>query len=143
MVKSGKVEFIGTSENFYNVNPPPLPQGWKISIDYGTESKIAAVTVYKKEKVASIVLDSGIFKDPNIPEGCKVFMIFHELGHLIYGPAENKCDEFALLHSLRAGVSPFLCYLAIRAYMPSHYNYRIVELGNKILSNNQWRNDIS
>lgn len=69
-------------------------------------------------------------------------MIFHEIGHLIFGPAEEKCDRYAFYHSLAAGVSPFLCYIAIRTYMPEHYNYRIFEMFRNLQDNIHLKNEV-
>ena len=68
-------------------------------------------------------------------------MIYHEMGHLLYGSKEHFCDLYAFTHSLYHGVSPFLCYAAIRAYMPEHYNYRVVEMGKNLLKYNELVND--
>lgn len=141
VVKKGKAEFIEVKDNFYNITPPPEPKGWKVSINYDNVSKIASVNVNTQDKTAAVKLDKSIFKDPNVPEGCKVFMIFHEIGHLIYGPHEHLCDKYAFYHALRAGVSPFLCYVALRAYMPEHYNYRIEEMFKNIIANEHLKND--
>lgn len=119
-----------------------MPQGWNISFQLGDDERVASILFDSGIKKASVKLDKKIFTDPNIPEGCKVFAMFHEMGHLIHGPAEHKCDEFAFYHALRAGVTPFMCYVALRAFMPEHYNYRIVELGNKLLQNEQLKNDV-
>ena len=64
-------------------------------------------------------------------------MFFHEIGHPIYREKEELCDEFAFWHALRAGVSPFMCFLALAAYMPDHYRYRVERLGQIILQNPQ------
>lgn len=69
-------------------------------------------------------------------------MIFHEIGHLIHGPNENACDKFAFYHALAAGVSPFLCYVAIRTYMPEHYNDRVIDMGVNLIDNKHLKNDI-
>lgn len=134
-VLRGRAQFLGTQPNFYRITPPALPQGWNISFSKKPVSRRAEIFINGSNKTAAINLDTSLFNDKTIPEGCKVFMVFHEIGHLIYGPAEEKCDEFAFWHSLYAGVSPFLCYVAIRAFMPAHYAYRIEHLG-KILEKN-------
>ncbi|GIV28686.1 MAG: hypothetical protein KatS3mg027_2500 [Bacteroidia bacterium] len=51
-------------------------------------------------------------------------------------------DKYAFYQSLRNGISPFLCYVAIRAFMPPSYNYRIVEMGKNLLINNHLKNMI-
>lgn len=132
VVKNGSAKFLGKSENYYNVTPEPLPKGWNVSFSGGSVDRIACINIDGKEKTASVNLDDGIFNDPEIPEGCKVFMVFHEIGHLKYGPDEEACDWFACQHAMRAGVSPFLCYIAIRAFMPAHYDHRIISLAEKI-----------
>ncbi len=68
-------------------------------------------------------------------------MFFHEIGHIIHGPAEEKCDEFAFWHALKAGVSPFTCYVALRAYMGDHYGYRVEHLGKILMSNPNLKNN--
>lgn len=105
----------------------------------GNVSKIAEITIDSVKRTGNIVLDKNIFDDPNVPEGCKIFMFFHEIGHPIYKEREELCDEFALWHALRAGVSPFMCFLALATYMPEQYNYRVERLGKIILKNPQLR----
>lgn len=134
-VKQGAAELVGISENPYNVTPPPMPEGWNFSITGGKVQHIASINIDYKNKKAAIKLDDILFNDPEVPEGCKIVMLFHEMGHLIFGPDEAACDRFAFYHALRAGVSPFLCYLTIRTYMPEHYNYRIIEMFNNIEKN--------
>lgn len=133
---------MAIQENFYNVNPPALPHGWDLSFRIGEDPKKASITVDELKRTADVNLDPGIYENKDVPEGCKVFILFHEIGHLLYGPKENNCDRFAFYHSLRAGVSPFLCYVALRAYMPEHYNERVLELGELILENEHLKNDI-
>jgi hypothetical protein len=142
VVKQGKAEFIGTSQNFYNITPPPMPKGWNVSFSEGYVDKIAEININYLGKTAAVKLDSKIFNNKDIPEGCKVFAIFHEIGHLIHGPDEASCDKFAFYHALRAGVSPFLCYVMIRAYMPEHYAYRIISMYNNLLENLHLKHDI-
>jgi len=134
---------LGISNNFYDVKPEPLPAGWSVSFGQGFVDRIACINIDYKGKTAAVQLDSDIFNDKSIPEGCKVFMVFHEIGHLIYGPDESACDRFALQHALRAGVSPYLCYIAIRAFMPEHYNERIIDMAENILQNSHLKNDVS
>lgn len=117
-----------------------MPKGWKTSFNSGNVSRIAQVTIDHLSRVADIEIDQKILNDKDIPEGCKVFMVFHEYGHLIHGPDERACDEFAFYHALRAGVSPFLCYAAIGAFMPAHYEYRVDHLENLLLDNSYLQN---
>lgn len=118
-----------------------MPQGWTVSFNIGKEAKKASITVDFKGKTAHSVLDDEIFNDPNVPEGCKIFMIFHETGHLIYGPDEAACDRYAFYHSLRYGVSPFLCYVAVRAFLTGHNSYRIKEMFDNIMQHQHLKND--
>lgn len=141
-ILKGSAQFLGTDNNFYNITAPELPDGWEINITQGPEAKIASVTIYDASRRANINLDNKIFNDPEIPEGCKVFMIFHELWHLRFGPDENRCDRYAFYSSLAAGVSPYLCYIAIRHFMPEHYNDRVVDMGLNLLQNEHLQNDI-
>lgn len=136
-VLRGSVQLLGNTENFFEVNPPALPIGWGIAAGIGNVSRVAEVFIDRGKKTAKINLDSDIFENPELPEGCKIFMFFHEIGHLIHGPDEAACDEFAFWHALRVGVTPFLCFFALAAYMPDHYAYRVEKLGNIILSNPQ------
>lgn len=69
-------------------------------------------------------------------------MVFHEIGHLVFGSVEEACDKYAFYHALAAGVSPFVCYLAIRAYMPEHYNYRIFEMFKNLVDSKHLNGDI-
>jgi hypothetical protein len=133
----GNIQFLGIQDNFFNVNPPPMPKNWTFSAKMGPVSKIAEITIDTLKKTGSIVLDQQIFNDPNVPEGCKIFMFFHELGHPQFKEKEHLCDEFAFWHALRAGVSPFMCFLALAAYMPEQYNYRVERLAKLILRNPQ------
>lgn len=110
-----------------------MPKGWKVSVTTGREGRKASILIDHLGHSANINLDENIFNSKNVPEGCKTFMFFHEIGHLVYGPDENACDKYAFLHSLRAGVSPFLCYVAIRHFMPEHYNDRIIDMGKNLL----------
>lgn len=122
-------------DNFFGVNPPPLPAGWDVSTNVSRVARIAQITIDKRKRTGEILLDASIFEDPDVPEGCKIFMYFHEIGHLKFGPDETACDRFAFWHALRAGVTPFLCFVALAAYMPEHYEYRVENLGNLILEN--------
>jgi hypothetical protein len=114
-----------------------MPKGWKISAGIGKVARVAQITIDERKKKGEILMDSNVFEDPDIPEGCKIFMLFHEFGHLIHGANESACDEFAFWHSLRAGVTPFTCFLALALYMPKHYSYRVERLGKLILKNPQ------
>lgn len=112
-----------------------------MDFNVGNEPSKASINIDYLGRNASIKIDQSIYNDKKIPEGCKVFMIFHEIGHLIFGSAEEMCDRFAFYHSLRAGVSPFLCYATIRAYMPEHYNYRIEEMFKNLMAHQNLKND--
>lgn len=102
-------------------------------------ARIAQIEIDQKRKKGNITLDKRIFDDKGVPEGCKVFMLFHEIGHPIYRADEAACDEFAFWHALRAGVTPFLCFIALAAYMPQSYEYRVQRLGKLIENNPQVR----
>ena len=143
VVKQGKAELIGTSQNFYGIIPPPMPKGWAVSFGSAEVEKIAEITIDYAGKSANVLLDKNIFFDKNVPEGCKVFMIFHEIGHLLYAADEAACDKFAFYHALRAGVSPFLCYVAIRSYMPKQYAYRVEAMYNNLINNYNLKNDLN
>lgn len=119
-----------------------MARGWDLDFSKAEVDRLASITIDYKGKRASVHLDRGIFDNPDVPEGCKVFMLFHEAGHLHFGPAEELCDEFAFYNALRVGVSPFLCYVAIRTYMPEHYDYRVERLGKILLSLPHLKNDI-
>ncbi|TAJ75201.1 MAG: hypothetical protein EPO42_14190 [Gallionellaceae bacterium] len=100
-------------------------------------TRVAQIEVDQKNKSGRITLDRRIFEDKEVMEGCKVFMLFHEIGHPIYKADEGACDEFAFWHAIRAGVTPFLCFLALAAYMPKSYEYRVERLAQLILKNPQ------
>jgi hypothetical protein len=136
-VISGQVQSLGKQENFFNITPPPMPQGWHVSAGIGRVARIAQITIDKRLRTGKILLDASIFEDPNVPKGCKIFMFFHEIGHLQFGPDEKACDAFAFWHAVRVGVTPFLCFVALASYMPEHYEDRVTELGNLIRSNPQ------
>lgn len=133
----GRIRLLGVTDNFFQVTPPPLPKGWDLKARLGEVSRIAQIEVNSKKKTGNITLDRRVFEDKSVIEGCKVFMLFHEIGHPIYLANESACDEFAFWHALRAGVTPFLCFLALAAYMPENYKYRVERLGNLILKNPQ------
>lgn len=117
-----------------------MPQGWNLSFDTQKVERVAQVVIDYKKRNAQISFDTKIFNDKNIPEGIKIFLLFHEIGHLIYGPAEELCDEFSFWCSLRLGVTPYTCFLALLMYMPKHYQYRVDRLQKIILSNPQLKN---
>jgi hypothetical protein len=142
-VKRGRASLLGVQDNFYGVNPLPLPQGWSLNFALADVPRKAEINIDYRRKKASAKFDRSIFEDKGVPEGCKIFMFFHELGHLIFGPDEAACDEYAFWHALRAGVSPFLCYVAIRHYMPQGAEYRIERLGQLLLMHPQLRNDVA
>jgi hypothetical protein len=119
-----------------------MPKGWRVSVDVGNVARLAEIFIDEFRRSAHINLDEHIFEDKDIAEGSKLFMYFHEIGHLIHGPDESACDEFAFYHSLRAGVSPYLCYLAIFAFMPEHYQYRVDHL-EALLNKNSYLQNIS
>jgi hypothetical protein len=133
----GQVELLGIKDNFFEVEPAPMPKGWKFSARTGKVSRIAEISVDYKNKTGDIVLDSRVFEDREVPQGCKIFMFYHELGHPLFKANEKLCDEFALWHALRDGVTPFLCFLALAAYMPDHYQDRVENLGRIILNHPQ------
>lgn len=103
----------------------------------GEVARIAQIDIDSKKRTGDITLDASIFEDKGVPEGCKIFMVFHEMGHPIYKSDEEACDEFAFWHALRAGVTPFLCFLALAAYMPERYEFRVERLRQLILKNPQ------
>jgi hypothetical protein len=133
----GHAKFLGTKENFFNVTPPPMPIGWDVKTGVGKVARIAQIQIDSKTRKGKITLDSQIFEDRNVPEGCKIFMFFHEIGHLKHGPDEGACDRFAFWHALRVGVTPFMCFVALAAYMPESYLYRVQALKDLMLSNPQ------
>lgn len=135
--KTGAIKLLRVEDNFFKIDPPPFPRGWSFTKKIGHVSRIAEIHVNQKNKTGDINLDERIFNDPNVPEGCKIFMFFHEIGHPIYKHKEELCDEFAFWHALRAGVSPLMCFLALAAYMPENYMYRVERL-KKIMLNNPW-----
>lgn len=114
-----------------------MPKGWNLSADISDVSRVAQITIDKLSRTGKIELDRQIFEDPEVPEGCKIFMFFHEIGHLIHGANEGACDEFAFWHALRVGVTPFMCILGLTAYMPEHYQYRVERLAYLMKSNPQ------
>lgn len=131
---------MGVKDNFFGVTPPPLPVGWSFDVGKGSVARIAENFVDQRNKSGKITLDKKVFDDPDIPEGCKVFMFFHELYHPVYREREELCDEAAFWHALRVGVTPFMCYLALKAYMPANYEYRVQRL-EKIILQNPWLRD--
>lgn len=141
-VRNGRAQLLGVQENFYNIDPPPRPQGWDVDFKLADVPRKAEISINYRNKKASAKLDREIFESQHVPEGCKIFMVFHEEGHLLFGPAEELCDEFAFWQALRAGVSPFLCYVAIRHYMPQGAEYRIERLGKLLLAHPELKNRI-
>jgi hypothetical protein len=141
-VLRGSAELIEISDNFYKITPPPMPQGWKWRFSFGPVNRLAEVHLNTAEKTADIKLDSKVFDDKNILEGSKIFMCFHEIGHLIHGPNEAACDRFAFYNSLRAGVSPYICYVTMRQFMPEHYQYRVNEMFKNLAINSHLKNDL-
>lgn len=119
-----------------------MPRGWDLTFRTAYEDKKASISIHERAKCAAVKLDHNIFDNKNVPDGCKIFIIFHEMGHLIHGPDEEGCDEFAFWHALRAGVTPFLCYVAIRHYMPAYYASRIERLGMLLKRNPQFKNAV-
>lgn len=133
----GGLRLLRTEDNFFRVTPPPLPRGWSFTKETGRVSRIAEIRIDQRNKTGDIRLDERVFSNPDVPEGCKIFMFFHEIGHPIYRQREELCDEFAFWHALRAGVSPMMCFLALAAYMPEGYLYRVERL-KKIMLQNPW-----
>ena len=136
-MKKGSAQLVGIKENFFEIDPPALPRGWRFSAGISKVARVAQIKIDYKKKTGQIELDSDVFENPQIPEGCKVFMFFHEIGHTIFREKEELCDEYAFWHSLRAGVTPFTCFLALAMYMPAHYQYRVDRLKRIILNNLQ------
>lgn len=112
-----------------------MPDGWNFKIGHSNVSRVAEIYLDYKGRSGRINLDKSLFESPDIPEGCKVFMLFHEFGHAIHGPREELCDEFAFWNALAVGVSPFLCFVALKAFMPQHYDYRVIRLANIMKAN--------
>jgi hypothetical protein len=136
------VKRVGYSENPYNIQDIPVPQGWKIHFDIDAVARRAQILIDRNGKKAQVKLDKDVFLSKEVPQGVKAFIIYHEIGHIYFKEKEELADKYAFYMALRNGVSPFLCYVAIRAFMPSHYDYRVIEMGKNLLLNNHLKNYI-